>query len=248
MTEALDDRPTIAERYVRATATSNLKLETHRFSDADLVAAAGLVAANPDAHKRRRLKLGGLLYRLVGEYDAVRGEAIAAERRLNQAQEQADAIAKTAKKLPAAKAEEAKNIAQAIREERERRAVTDHLMILSELKTLREAANELGFFAEIQATKKRLEKTPKEVARLSSLVLDMFLDPKCRNCTGLGFLGSAHRGEMQTICSHCKGSTRRISSFGRDRLDKSFAEHLLCEMEGMISDFEVAVGINIRNS
>jgi hypothetical protein len=241
MTEALDDRPTIAERYVRATATSNLKLETHRFSDADLVAAAGLVAANPDAHKRRRLKLGGLLYRLVGEYDAVRGEAIAAERRLNQAQEQADAIAKTAKKLPAAKAEEAKNIAQAIREERERRAVTDHLMILSELKTLREAANELGLFAEVQAIRRKLERTAPQVAKISSLALDVFLDPKCRPCNGLGFVGSAHRGEIQSICRSCKGSTRRQMKLGEDGPSKDFAAFMLKEMDAMISEFEQAM-------
>jgi hypothetical protein len=114
-------------------------------------------------------------------------------------------------------------------------------MILSELKTLREAANELGFFAEIQATKRNLEKTPKQVATLSGRVMDVFLDPKCRPCNGLGFVGSAHRGEMQTICRDCKGSTKRAENLGRDTLERDFGGFLLKEMEAMISEFERAM-------
>jgi hypothetical protein len=233
MTEALDDRPTIAERYVRATATSNLKIEQHRFSDADLVAAAGLVAANPDAHKRRRLKLGGLLYRLVGEYDAVRAEAIAAERRIQAAEAAANIEAKSVKVGPTRE--------NLILQELERRAVTDHLMILCELKTLREAANELGFYAALQAKKKSLDKTPSQLNALSGRVMDVFLDPKCRPCNGLGFVGSAHRGEMQTICRGCKGSTKRAENLGRDTLERDFGGFLLKEMEAMISEFERAM-------
>lgn len=59
---AVEDRPTIGERYSSAMESSNLKLETEKRGDVDLMIAAGWV---PDT-------LGAQLYRLAVEFDAVR--------------------------------------------------------------------------------------------------------------------------------------------------------------------------------
>lgn len=55
-----DDKPKIAERYIRAAHTSNLSVETRRQGDADILMAAGMIKS-----------VGPMLLRLVQEYDAV---------------------------------------------------------------------------------------------------------------------------------------------------------------------------------
>jgi hypothetical protein len=62
MTET-KDRPTIGERYRRATQSSDLRVESRRVGDADLLIAAGWADS-----------LGIMLYRLASEYDQVAAE------------------------------------------------------------------------------------------------------------------------------------------------------------------------------
>jgi hypothetical protein len=58
-----DDRPTVAERYSRASQSSDLKLREGR-CDVDMLIAAGWVPGT----------LGSLLHRLKGEFDRVKAE------------------------------------------------------------------------------------------------------------------------------------------------------------------------------
>lgn len=55
-----DDRPTVEETYLRASMSSNLRVQADRRSDADTLIAAGWSAKG----------LGGALLRLHGEWDA----------------------------------------------------------------------------------------------------------------------------------------------------------------------------------
>lgn len=78
MTE-LDDRPTTEERYARAINSTHLRLEERRFSDADLLVAAGSI---PD-------RLATSLIRLAEEYDRARGAV--AKARLGELSKEAQA-------------------------------------------------------------------------------------------------------------------------------------------------------------
>jgi hypothetical protein len=59
---AIDDRPTIGERYSSATESSNLKVSTERRGDVDVIIAAGWCSET----------LGASLARLRTEFDSVR--------------------------------------------------------------------------------------------------------------------------------------------------------------------------------
>jgi len=55
-----DDRPGVEERYLKASSTSNLRVQADRRGDCDVLIAAGWSAKG----------LGGALLRLAGEWDA----------------------------------------------------------------------------------------------------------------------------------------------------------------------------------
>ena len=60
---------TLSEKYSRAIHTSRLVLSGHRRTDADVILAAGLCA-----HVSRPQTIGPMIFRLMTEYDEVRGQ------------------------------------------------------------------------------------------------------------------------------------------------------------------------------
>jgi hypothetical protein len=68
---------TMSERYSKAIGTKRLVLSEHRRGDADIILAAGLCA-----HISRPQTLGPMLFRLMAEYDEVRGQRAIARRNL----------------------------------------------------------------------------------------------------------------------------------------------------------------------
>lgn len=66
---------TMGEKYSRAIHTSRLVLSEHRRGDADVILAAGLCS-----HVSRPQTIGPMLFRLMAEYDEVRGQRAIARR------------------------------------------------------------------------------------------------------------------------------------------------------------------------
>lgn len=84
---------TLPERYSKAIHTSRLMLSEHRRTDADVILAAGLCG-----HVSRPQTIGPMLFRLMVEYDEVRGQRAIARRNYDSANthENARAVASDA--------------------------------------------------------------------------------------------------------------------------------------------------------
>lgn len=226
-----EDRPTIGERYSTATESSNLKLSDRR-GDVDLIIAAGLM---PDG-------LAGTMYRLQCEYDRMRGEHMAAEERLRfqelMAQRETGEDDETG--------ETAEERSEKIIAEAQRRAVTEHLLILMHLTSLRDAKEEFGRFALQEANRRRLERDNRAVAAIAGRVLDVWLRPKCHACDGVGTVGGSARNDFRAICRPCKGSGHRRDSIGKDDAERAFAGRLLMETDAMMAQAarDIRTGMN----
>lgn len=217
-----DEPVTMAERYSGAIESSNLRVR-ETAGDVDLLVAAGL-AGNC---------LAGALLRLQVEYDTVRGEHQSAEARLRAAEAEAgrqkgdrvdaDGVKTTADDRAAAIAGAA--AAQAL---------TDHVMILAALPSLRGAKEMLGHHALARARELRYGLTTEQVLRLAGAALDVFLSPQCRVCKGVGFTGSLLRGQQQKRCDACRATGSRRYSVGKDEQSRAFVFALLLDLSHMV--------------
>ena len=120
--------------------------------------------------------------------------------------------------------------------ESEQSALVAHVLILTRLTNLRDAKDQFGAFALKEANRRRLLKNDREVAAIAGRVLDVFLNPTCRHCSGRGFNGASHRGELQTLCRPCRGSGHRRDSIGKDDAERNFAGHLMMQTDAMLSE------------
>jgi hypothetical protein len=235
----MEDRPTIAERYARATRSSHLEVNELRTGDVDVLIAAGWVGDT----------LGTLLYRLVSEYDSAKGEKALYEAEVGRLQllhkkhvEQRDREQKAMAHGPTRYAvlrAEVERLSQEIARE----MVTGRAMVLMNLRSLAPAKQALGRFALLHAQVCKYQIKDADVLALAGRVLDVYLDPNCGHCNGRGFTGGSHRGEKQVICRPCKGSGKRRDAIGRNTDERQFAGSLLFEM----SDKTARVERSMRN-
>lgn len=221
----IDERPTIGERYSSATESSNLRVTSRGRGDVDYLIAAGCLGDS----------LGSLLLRLHTEFEMARGGIDKAREYASHLQVRhadlkkgaADAKkrqdAQTEKKLE----EEAKRLAETMKAV----VVTERAFALSNMKSLREAKQELFAYADQLATSSRFMEPSSSVAILVGQVLDVYLDPTCACCAGRGFNGGAHRGERKELCRPCRGSGQRRESIGKSKDQAAFGKLLLVEME-----------------
>lgn len=223
-----EDRPSIGERYSSATESSNLRLAERR-SDLDLIIAAGLM---PDG-------LASSLYRLQVEYDGVRAEHRAAERQMQDSEKYAERQARDPK---------SRHRAEAILKGAENSALTMHVLILTQLTSLRETKDQFGRFAVIEATKRKFMRPDREVMILAGQVLDVFLNPRCRHCDGRGFSGGGRHEQSgaQVPCRPCRASGSRRAEIGRDDAQRLFASHLLMQTDAMMfqAERDIRTGLN----
>lgn len=112
-------------------------------------------------------------------------------------------------------------------------SLTDQLLVLSALKSLRETRDALGRWADWRATKDGIILTPKEVAALTGRALTAFLNPLCPHCEGRGFNGGG-RGEHtgpKVICRACGGSGKARNAIGRSAIEVAFVTRILAHMD-----------------
>ena len=242
-----DDEPmTLAERYSSAVESSNLRLKETR-GDLDLIIAVGVAAQGPaddeDDTEEKRLRKGrqrdeamlaAMLMRLLVEFDLVRGDYRAAELQMRQR----EAEAKRAERKGWIGGVSAAERAERIMEEAEAAALTAHVLILSQLSSLRDVKALFRCYAIAQATRLRFMQPDAYVLKLAGQVLDVFISPTCRHCHGRGFFGSLQHGEKQTICRPCKGSGNRRDSMGKDEFDRRFANQLLMQTSSLLAAAE----------
>ncbi len=218
----IDDKPTIGERYSSATESSNLKLGERR-GDVDMIIAAGLTKDN----------LASALYRLMREYDAVRTEHRAADLMLRSR------LAEAARQSNPEKAAELIHQAEGA-------ALTEHLLILTHLRSLRETKDRFGEFAIQQATKHKFMRNDLDAIRIAGRVLDVWLRPACDKCDGQPFTAMNYSGEARKFCKPCQGSGLRRESIGRDDIERGFASRLLMDIDAKLHEAELDISRNLN--
>ncbi|MEY4415384.1 MAG: hypothetical protein RIQ53_2677 [Pseudomonadota bacterium] len=237
---AIEDRPTIAERYSAATESSNLKVEARRRGDADMLIAAGWL---PDS-------LGALLLRLRSEYEIASGDIGRARLYATACLDAAHLERETAKRLRKTgeidRADEALKAAADLSSDARRTLMTEHALALTRLKTLREARDALGRFAVQQATKQRYMVPDKVVLALVGRVLDVHLDPLCHACAGRSFTGGSHRADKKVLCRECGATGHRKDAVGQNDRERWFARHLLAEMERVLARAAGGMSASLR--
>jgi hypothetical protein len=235
------DAPTIEERYARAMRSSHLEVTEHP-GDVDKIIAAGWI----------RDGLATTLYRLRMEFDGAKAAQAQADANMRRRYDQAAAAPKElppktelkrgAKETLDAFRERQRAYREArtgmtrkeVLEDATREALTSRLMILMSLKSLHRAKHELADYAQQRANKGRHMLDNRTVDTVAGRVLDAWMDPLCHHCQGRGFNGASHRGEMQTICRPCRGTTKRLGWIGRTAAEQAFSDHLLSEIERML--------------
>lgn len=211
----MNEQRVLEERYIAAAASSHLRLSLEQAGAVDLLISAGWV--------RDGLATG--LYRLRGEFDNAKATIRQQQTRYNDLHAQANARRRAAGKHD----EEAASLcAQA-----ETEALTARALILMQLKSLDGVTRALRHFGEKQASRRGFGGD--NVHRVTGHALDLMLDPLCPHCDGVGFFGGF--GKAKTLCTKCRGSTRRRVDFGSIEA-QAFGVFILADMERKLARVE----------
>lgn len=240
----IEERPSIGERYSSATESSNLKLTDGR-TDLDIIIAAGLV---PDS-------FGLTLYRLMNEFDQVRGPVDAARRWVSA---QMHLSAELAKQAASAALENDPNAigragrlteaSDSVRKAAHTSLRTEFSLVLSVMRSLREAREAIGQFAYREAWRKGVSLDDDHIRILAGQVLDVFLDPLCGYCEGRGYNGGGRFEQTgpQAFCRPCRNSGQRRESLGKTDTQRLFASHLLMQMDAELSNVQRHINNALR--
>jgi hypothetical protein len=213
------DAPSTAELYIRAQESNHLEVDPLRARAIDRIIAAGWVGDT----------LGALLYRVLAEYDAVKGEKALYEAeamRLSELHRQALKRRETARKQMeeeccpsvdqyrawAAHAEEARQLAAQVRSE----ITTGRAMVLMRVRSLHDAKQALGRFAVIHAHTSRRAQAPRMDLAVRYLGVEVRL-PMIDEAVVLKLAGRVLDVFLDGDCPHCQG---RGSNGGSHRGEK----------------------------
>jgi len=231
-----DEAPTIRERYSLAARASRLTVRADRPGNVDLLIAAGWIKDG----------LATTLYRLMSEFDVVRGEqrvaTVEQDRLAREWSEASTAAAVEVRRRPHERSilfvgppssQHFMRGPNAISLAATRAATQARAFHLLEMKTLPLAKRAVLRYADQQATFQGLvDLSPDEVAQLCGQVLQTLLDPLCPVCEGRGFTGGFsapqvwHQGE-----GSCRRTGRRIIKFSPNPVGELFARWLLADLD-----------------
>ena len=207
----------MAERYIRATRSSHLKIEPEP-GDVDVVIAAGMADS-----------LGTLLLRCRQEWDASRGALELAEDNLDRGLELANIEASSVLDGPTR--------AELLRRNVEEDALRSRALILLSMTSLAPAKEALKRHAVARATRRSMTLSLFEIARCVGSALDIWLDQRCNACEGRGKNG--RYGTPQIICAVCRGSKVRRRVFPSKTNDEHvLGEWLIAEADRLVANAE----------
>lgn len=231
-----DDPPETIERYSKAAVASrNMRMREHGQTDGDVVAAAGMVGVQ-DNTKDGRPSLGVLLARLRAEWDLVVRQHQISAQTLHASIERSAATLAEAKQLQLhgqrRRANDKVLDSYAVDQAATRAAWTDRVLLMTQLKSLRQA--KLAMLAHALQLAK-LSVFIIEEHHLTSMVgqsIEAWLNPLCPACGGAGSTGGVtYSGTSpQKLCRWCKGSGVRPIP-GRTEPERWFTRLLISRME-----------------
>lgn len=196
-------------------------------------------------------RLGAAFYRLAVEFESSRAELDQTRRWAAQQAREATALRALAAFFDTAPAEtetaradhllRAKNAriqAQTVDDAANASIRTELALAMVRIKSLREAREELGRMAVIEATRQQFMQPDGLVLVLAGRVLEHWLAPLCAKCDGRGFTGGSHRGELQTICKDCRGSGARRDMVGKTSEELRFCSHLRMTIDQRLAEVD----------
>lgn len=230
-------RPNVEERYSAAIESSDLQVLPTRCS-VDYLVAAGW------CHEG----LGTALVRLRTEYDAARGEMRLAESNATSGARRSATLVRAAALVERKAADEAdskkagrmvesaaatRRNADEIRRETERAALTARALIMVQLGNLTPTANAVYAFAVGLGARVGFTNA-KALREIAPRALQLWLDPDCPHCNGLGHRGGAL--EVLRWCHECDKTGKRIYGKRPFRMHRSdsgheFGRRLLSELD-----------------
>lgn len=232
-----EDRPTVAERYVKALRSSHLEVDAETRGDVDMLVAAGYV----------REGVGTALYRTRAEFDAVRRSLLALQSRLEAADAGVEVQLRAQRRLLAGRPSDgAKKMTQEqverAREQVEivnRDALTERTLIRGRLQSLRDTRMKVTSFALVHASRERFELTSEVVQTLAIEGLEAWIDPVCPKCGGRCQTGNY--GSPPVLCTACRGTGSRRLSIGSSPLEYRFARSLLAALDQKVHNVDRAM-------
>jgi hypothetical protein len=109
----------------------------------------------------------------------------------------------------------------------------DMLLALSKMPSLPSVKAELGRYAVRQATLRKFMEPDSVVLTLVGQALQLFLDPTCPKCNGVGHTGGY--GLPEVICKHCDNGRQTIRLKGRTQEQQEFLKFIMAQMEASAS-------------
>lgn len=98
------------------------------------------------------------------------------------------------------------------------------------LKSARSVRERLAGFVVDQGMRRGRLLTDDQTLELVAQLLDIWIEPNCQTCTGIGQVGK--HGTVRPICPTCDGSQRRQALFEPELDD--FARYIADRMQGMV--------------
>jgi hypothetical protein len=232
----MSTRRTTDERYGAATQASSLVVDPDERGHVDYLVAAGWGGAH----------LGAMLHRLRTEWDLAAGEYRLAMQHQHKVELSAARTARmaqrTSDKEKAADMlrEAAQDLQQAARE-----ALTARALAMVHLKTLHEAKQALGAFANYHADRLRLPFGPNTVNALAGRALQAWLDAICGACSGRGFNGGYLTPKV--LCTQCSATGRAQYRINTEDRAGHFQRFLLAKMDAKCERVERAIARRVSN-
>lgn len=117
--------------------------------------------------------------------------------------------------------------------------ITERLLVLSELRSLQPAKQQLWakvveWIASSWLGGDEMPMPREEAMAVTGRVLDAWLDPNCPTCDGRGFIGGTHRGEQRVRCRGCDGTGLRRTSIARDGRQRLLADRIQFHIDGLL--------------
>lgn len=221
---ALEDRPTLAERYTAALSATNMMVVADERRPVDLLIAAGWCQES----------LGTALYRLAREYDSVRAQM---RKRQGVDRIRTDRRAELRKAVRKADndAERAAAVAELDRRDELDRydAAVERANIAAALRSMPDVQRMVERWVTQHCIRRGVDLNATDRLHVAHSALSLWLDPLCPHCHGSKYVGGYSVERVE--CRPCFGTGRRPITLHPDPEGQRIGLEVLASIESMVA-------------